>query len=77
MLCLGWAVYCHWSEENLEKTMLEKRFTPSWLAGTSIGDLMFQADYYLKELSMGEPLALIRIRVCCMPFGKRRLHLKL
>mmetsp|Transcript_70259 Transcript_70259/g.164842 ORF Transcript_70259/g.164842 Transcript_70259/m.164842 type:complete len:982 (+) Transcript_70259:72-3017(+) len=40
--------------ENMEKTMLEKRFTPSWLAGTSIGDLMFQADYYLKELSMGE-----------------------
>ncbi|CAE7493825.1 sft2 [Symbiodinium necroappetens] len=40
--------------ENLEKTMLEKRFTPSWLAGTSIGELMFQADYYLKELSMGE-----------------------
>ena len=34
--------------------MLEKRFSPSWLAGTSVGDLMFQADYYLKELSMGE-----------------------
>ena len=39
--------------------MLEKRFTPSWLAGTSIGELMFQADYYLKELSMGESLCSI------------------
>jgi len=40
--------------ENLEKTVLEKRFSPSWLAGTSVGELMFQADYYLKELAMGE-----------------------
>ena len=40
--------------ENLEKTQLEKRFSPSWLAGTSVGELMFQADYYLKELAMGE-----------------------
>jgi len=47
---------CRQTQENLEKTMLEKRFTPSWLAGTSIGELMFQADYYLKELSMGESL---------------------
>mmetsp|Transcript_43762 Transcript_43762/g.126445 ORF Transcript_43762/g.126445 Transcript_43762/m.126445 type:complete len:1161 (+) Transcript_43762:61-3543(+) len=31
-----------------------KRFEPSWLAGTSVGDVMFQADYHLKELSMGE-----------------------
>ena len=44
------------SEENLEKTLLEKRFSPSWLAGTSVGELMFQADYYLKELAMGEHL---------------------
>jgi len=31
-----------------------KRFEPPWLAGTSVGDVMFQADYHLKELSMGE-----------------------
>jgi len=40
--------------EKLETTLLEKRFSPSWLAGTSVGELMFQADYYLKELAMGE-----------------------
>jgi hypothetical protein len=31
-----------------------KRFEPGWLAATSVGDVLFQADYYLKELSMGE-----------------------
>jgi len=31
-----------------------QRFEPAWLAGTSVGDVMFQADYHLKELSMGE-----------------------
>lgn len=31
-----------------------KRFEPEWLAGTSVGEVMFQADYHLKELSMGE-----------------------
>merc|ERR1719221_2008735 len=31
-----------------------KRFEPQWLAGTSVGEVMFQADVYLKELSMGE-----------------------
>jgi len=30
-----------------------KRFEPAWLGGTSVGDVMFQADYHLKELSMG------------------------
>ncbi|CAK0896809.1 unnamed protein product [Prorocentrum cordatum] len=34
--------------------MQEKRFEPEWLAGTSVGEVMFQADYHLKELSMGE-----------------------
>mmetsp|Transcript_46664 Transcript_46664/g.107837 ORF Transcript_46664/g.107837 Transcript_46664/m.107837 type:complete len:877 (+) Transcript_46664:102-2732(+) len=32
----------------------KKRFEPLWLAGTSLGEVMFQADYHLKELSMGE-----------------------
>jgi len=30
-----------------------KRFEPAWLGGTSVGEVMFQADYHLKELSMG------------------------
>merc|ERR1719343_1010764 len=34
--------------------MQEKRFEPEWLAGTSVGEVMFQADYHLKELSMGQ-----------------------
>eukprot|EP00440_Ansanella_granifera_P034895 gb/GFBE01037854.1/.p1 GENE.gb/GFBE01037854.1/~~gb/GFBE01037854.1/.p1 ORF type:complete len:1031 (+),score=267.56 gb/GFBE01037854.1/:1-3093(+) len=32
----------------------KKVYEPSWLAGTSVGDVMFQADYFLKEISMGE-----------------------
>jgi len=35
-------------------SMQRKVFEPEWLAGTSVGELMFQADYHLKELSMGE-----------------------
>merc|ERR1719254_71403 len=37
-----------------EASMQMKRFEPEWLAGTSVGEVMFQADYHLKELSMGE-----------------------
>ncbi|CAK0890848.1 unnamed protein product [Prorocentrum cordatum] len=33
--------------------MQSKRFDPEWLAGTSVGEVLFQADYHLKELSMG------------------------
>merc|ERR1712232_1236010 len=35
-------------------SMQTKRFEPGWLAGTSLGEVLFQADYHLKELSMGE-----------------------
>mmetsp|Transcript_105598 Transcript_105598/g.256443 ORF Transcript_105598/g.256443 Transcript_105598/m.256443 type:complete len:979 (-) Transcript_105598:108-3044(-) len=35
-------------------SMLVKRFEPAWLAGTSVGEVLFQSDYHLKELSMGE-----------------------
>jgi len=35
-------------------TNLFKVFQPSWLAGTSVGEVLFQSDYHLKELSMGE-----------------------
>jgi len=37
-----------------DDSMQVKRFEPEWLAGTCVGDVLFQADYYLKELSMGE-----------------------
>jgi hypothetical protein len=35
-------------------SMQQKVFVPDWLAGTSVGEVLFQADYHLKELSMGE-----------------------
>jgi len=37
-----------------DSSMQVKRFEPEWLAGTCVGDVLFQADYHLKELSMGE-----------------------
>merc|ERR1719323_2898080 len=37
-----------------ESTMQFKRFEPEWLAGTSAGEVLFQSDYHLKELTMGE-----------------------
>jgi len=39
---------------EVKDVMQVKRFEPEWLAGTSVGEVMFQADYHLKELSMGE-----------------------
>merc|ERR1719210_237696 len=41
-------------ENDPEASMQVKHFEPEWLAGTSLGEVMFQADYHLKELSMGE-----------------------
>merc|ERR1719210_2231188 len=41
-------------ENDPEASMQVKHFEPEWLAGTSMGEVMFQADYHLKELSMGE-----------------------
>lgn len=42
-----------------------KCFEPAWLAGTSVGEVMFQADYLLKELSMGErPQPVLGMRSC-------------
>eukprot|EP00419_Tripos_fusus_P006339 CAMPEP_0172682672 /NCGR_PEP_ID=MMETSP1074-20121228/18329_1 /TAXON_ID=2916 /ORGANISM="Ceratium fusus, Strain PA161109" /LENGTH=399 /DNA_ID=CAMNT_0013501389 /DNA_START=768 /DNA_END=1967 /DNA_ORIENTATION=+ len=31
-----------------------KRFEPPWLAGSVVGEVLFQADYALKELCLGE-----------------------
>jgi len=39
---------------NMERSLQAKRYEPEWLAGTSVGDVMFQADYFLKELALGE-----------------------
>jgi hypothetical protein len=41
-------------EERKDNSWQTKRFEPAWLAGTSVGDVLFQADFHLKELSMGE-----------------------
>jgi len=41
-------------KDATHNSMQVKRFEPEWLAGTSVGDVLFQADYHLKELSMGE-----------------------
>merc|ERR1719174_2824324 len=42
-------------DEDFDKNAAQvKRFEPEWLAGTSVGEALFQADYHLKELSMGE-----------------------
>jgi len=42
-----------------------KRFEPEWLAGTSLGEVLFQADYHLKELSMGEcPQPVVGMKSC-------------
>jgi len=35
-------------------SMQRKVFEPEWLAGTAAGEVLFQSDYHLKELSMGE-----------------------
>jgi len=37
-----------------DDSMQVKRFEPAWLVDTCVGDVLFQSDYYLKELSLGE-----------------------
>jgi hypothetical protein len=39
---------------NLSGDLLVKRFEPSWLASTVFGEVLFQADYALKEMCFGE-----------------------
>merc|ERR1719506_2164883 len=38
--------------ESESKPMQRKHIKPEWLADTSVGEVLFQADYYLKEVSM-------------------------
>jgi len=40
--------------QKMDKTPQVKMYEPAWLAGTSVGDVMFEADYFLKELAFGE-----------------------
>jgi len=42
------------TEDEADASMQVKRFEPEWLAGTAVGEVLFQADYHLKELSFGE-----------------------
>jgi len=39
---------------NLSGDLQVKRFYPSWLAGTIVGEVLFQADYALKQLCLGD-----------------------
>jgi len=55
-------------------SMQEKRFEPAWLAGTSVGDVLFQADYRLKELSMGESQQPIVGMKSCFDFSEEEGH---
>lgn len=41
-------------KKDRDSSMQAKCFQPEWLMGTSLGEVMFQADYHLKELAMGE-----------------------
>jgi len=53
-----------------ESSMQKKRFEPEWLAGTSVGEVMFQADYHLKELSMGEHEQPVMGMLSCFDYAK-------
>jgi len=57
-------------------TMQFKRFEPAWLAGTSAGEVLFQADYHLKELSMGEFEQPVVGMKSCFDFSEEEGHKK-
>merc|ERR1719277_1788771 len=48
-----------------------KRFKPEWLAGTCVGEVLFQADYHLKELSMGEHEQPVACMKSCFDYVSR------
>mmetsp|Transcript_80881 Transcript_80881/g.237743 ORF Transcript_80881/g.237743 Transcript_80881/m.237743 type:complete len:1312 (+) Transcript_80881:71-4006(+) len=56
------------------QTMQQKRFEPAWLAGTSVGDVLFQSDYLLKELSMGEYDQPVVGMKSCFDFSEEEGH---
>jgi len=57
-----------------DQTMQQKRFEPAWLAGTSVGDVLFQSDYLLKELSMGEYDQPVIGMKSCFDFSEEEGH---
>jgi len=63
------------TESSPKAPMQTKRFEPEWLAGTSVSDVMFQADYHLKELSMGEyEQPVVGMRSCVDVFDTEELQ---
>ncbi|CAK0847784.1 unnamed protein product [Prorocentrum cordatum] len=55
--------------------MQSKRFEPAWLIDTCLGEVMFQADYRLKELSMGEHMQpVVGMKSCSDFFDGREKH---
>mmetsp|Transcript_22414 Transcript_22414/g.63625 ORF Transcript_22414/g.63625 Transcript_22414/m.63625 type:complete len:770 (+) Transcript_22414:83-2392(+) len=56
--------------------MQSKRFEPAWLIDTCLGEVMFQADYRLKELSMGEHMQpVVGMKSCFDFFDGREKHI--
>jgi len=62
------------ASDDPETTLQVKRFEPAWLAGTSIGEVLFQADYHLKELSMGEYSQPVIGMKSCFDFSEEQGH---
>jgi len=52
----GMAPYFSLDTPNANENWQQKTFGPPWLRGTCVGEVLFQADYHLKELSMGESI---------------------
>jgi hypothetical protein len=63
------------SSNGAQFDTLVKRFVPEWLAGTCVGEVLFQADYHLKELSMGEhEQPVIGMKSCFDYSEEKNLH---
>ena len=52
----GMAPYFSLDTPRADESWQVKTFGPAWLKGTCVGEVLFQADYHLKELSMGDAL---------------------
>jgi hypothetical protein len=63
------------AKDGAQHDTLVKRFVPEWLAGTCVGEVLFQADYHLKELSMGEhEQPVIGMKSCFDYCEEKNLH---
>jgi len=52
----GMAPYFSLDTPNSDEAWQVKTHGPPWIKGTDVGEVLFQADYHLKELSMGDSL---------------------